>query len=214
MDTDIIPPKRPPISSTSTPEPQPQFFQPAKEKSKSAPISLLIILTIIAILGVGFGIYGIFFQTPVVEEKITTVTEECKPPSTNSELENTEFYFYLGELGLKIAIPEEYKGKISYFYDESGIAYIFGHSSETRPDFSKPFAADSTPLFAISSSQSSFSTEKFSFYEGEEVFTTTNNKTFYYHGTDFSSLSNRSELESTEPDLKSFFVDKYKYSNL
>ena len=214
MDTDIIPPSKQqknqnplPTQPLVSPEPIAPSFAPEPKKKSNV---LALLFAFIAVL-------GMFLQPKSTDTAANNCeqTSSSKTPSSNqSTLNSDEFYFYLGELGLKVAVPEEYKNKISYLYDESGTVYVWGHTATERPAYSDALSASSVPFLAISSSIDEFTSNGYSFFSGEKIITAASGVTYYYHGPNLDSSALDPTLEEDISNLKSFFVDTYKYSNL
>lgn len=79
-------------NSFTSPTPQP------KKKSNASSI-LMLLMFFVTLCGVGFGVYGFFFQPP--QEKIIYKTSEPE----KSETASSPDYLYFGEWGLKIKKP-------------------------------------------------------------------------------------------------------------
>lgn len=129
-----------PISQPSAPAPSATNFSSEKPKKKSNVVTLLLVL--IALCGVGFGVYGIMFapgmnkkcESPkdltvkIQSEDGSTITLETDKISTSSDGKtitiadtksesSSKDYIYIGEWGLKIKIPETLKN-VSYTFKQ------------------------------------------------------------------------------------------------
>lgn len=94
----------PPIEDVSAVEPaNPAFVTNQKPKKKSSNI-LTLVAIFLALCGVGFGIYGMFFQSPKTITKTVEVPGECKEDEEVAK--SSKDYIYVGEWGVKIKKPE------------------------------------------------------------------------------------------------------------
>jgi len=237
MDTDDTKPSQQPFASGPTPEngsegetstaPEsssiPEQFSAGESISSAAPtfaaaepkkkdnksLVLIIILAILALGGVGLGIYGLL-KPP--KEVVVYEYKEVETAASDEVVTDAK-HFYLGELQTKIEIPNELVGKISYLYRDNGSILFWAYTGDTRPAYVNPLANNSYPLFAINTSREAFSDEKYSYYEGELVFTSTTGTKLYLHQTDFSASENRDALVKLSDEVMLTFVDANKYSN-
>lgn len=111
-----------------------------KSRMSKGQIIGMVILTIVALAGVAFGVFGMMEKdkaeknlaikiteaggkvTEMVTDKITSVDEngtvtEITDTNVTTEAINPEDYIYIGEWGLKIKIPEELKN-VSYKFQQ------------------------------------------------------------------------------------------------
>lgn len=120
----------------------------AEHKTNKSSV-LMIVLAIVAVLGVGFGIFGMVSAGKAKDEKqelateLTTqqeavqkieeqlwVTVEKESEREGEELQevmvsSSEEYIYIGQWGVKIKIPENLKN-VGYMYDNRGVLHVNG----------------------------------------------------------------------------------------
>lgn len=133
-----------------------------KQKSGNGLKIATAIACIVAVCGIGFGVYGMMkspqkdsqisdlkvqikeddgtittIETPEIETATNNGTTITITDPTMSK-ENTKDYIYIGEWGVKIKIPENLKG-ISYIYDNHSRLSLcvngIANSGQYAPDF-------------------------------------------------------------------------------
>ncbi len=133
-----------------------------KQKSGNDLKIAMAIVCILAVCGIGFGVYGMMqsFQkdsqisdlkaqikeddgtiTPIETPEIETATDKGTTITTTDptmSIENTKDYIYIGEWGVKIKIPENLKG-ISYIYNNHSRLSLcvngIANGGQYAPDF-------------------------------------------------------------------------------
>jgi len=128
---------------------KPEESQPVVESEKMSKKSVigLIVLTIIALAGVAFGVWGMMGKdqaekdlaikikeangtvTEIETDKIVSTDEngtvtEITDTNTTTSAVGPEDYIYVGEWGLKIKIPEGL----------NKVSYVFRHAEDSRMD--------------------------------------------------------------------------------
>lgn len=238
VDTDIIKPQKPkPVDSESTPDsassedstntelPTEPVLEvapetPAKpnkptpkseeQKERKSNRTLTLIFMALALCGLGFGIYGVFFQQQT--NKCETAIVEEKPEKELIRGTSDSSHFYFGELGLKLEIPEEYKGKLSYLYRDDGTVLVWGYNSAERPEFANPLSESSAPLFLINTSVNELTDGKDSYTDGTKIFVSDGTEC-YLHLNRFENTENSAALKDLADTFYLLFIDTNKYSN-
>lgn len=124
-----------------------------KPNNKKGPIIVSLVASILAICGIGFGIYGIFtssqkdsqisdLKTQVEDsnDRIASLeTEKDNATKSNDTTatasgpaitnEKTEDYIYIGEWGVKIKVPESLIGKFGYNFSNNNYLEITDYAS-------------------------------------------------------------------------------------
>ena len=183
----------PPIDTPTpveAPVSAPEAPQEAPAKKFKSLITLSVITTILAIAGIAFGIYGIFFQTK----------ETCQTNCTQNQ--NNYSVDILSTDESPLTITEATALVEKYGFEEQ--IMVFGDSLAT---FIDNYDQNAKLVYAIHESKGNLSEANFS--SVEPVYTRTisyedlNNKYNYYYG---------STLEKSNYELKSFELIKMEYT--
>ena len=124
-----------------------------RQKSGNGLKITAVVASILAICGIGFGIYGIFassqkdnqisdLKTQVEDsnDKIASLEAEKDNTAKSSETtavasesaiknEKTEDYIYIGEWGVKIKVPESLIGKFGYNFSNNNYLEVTDYAS-------------------------------------------------------------------------------------
>lgn len=183
----------PPIDTPTpveAPAPAPEAPQEAPAKKFKSLITLSVITTILAIAGIAFGIYGIFFQTK------ETCQTNCAQNQNNYSVD------ILSTDESPLTITEATALVEKYGFEEQ--IMVFGDSLAT---FIDNYDQNAKLVYAIHESKDNLSEANFS--SVEPVYTRTisyedlNNKYNYYYG---------GTLEKSNYELKSFELIKMEYT--
>ncbi|MBQ2660203.1 hypothetical protein IJF86_02190 [Candidatus Saccharibacteria bacterium] len=134
-----------PISSSEevSPEPIAPSFAPEPKKKSNV---LTLLFAFIAVLGIGFGVYGMFLQ-PAKEKvvyKTVETTSDNESDNASPSLIASSDYLYISDWGLKIKLPTAVDtSRVSYSYDSSdpngSFLRIWGQKTGTSiADFANP----------------------------------------------------------------------------
>lgn len=198
------------ISSSEEPAPiapESSVAEPEKPKKKSGN-ALVLLAIFLALCGIGFGVYGMFFQEPKTITKTIEVPGECEG---SEAVASSSEYIYIGEWGIKIKKPSTLKN-INYSFNDSAL-HMTGLPADSNPETTPDFANIEKYSAGIISRMSA-KTECDEISCGEIVYQDENYKYAYSHPQDITSAdeANR-ELETKTVNLfKEMLTNKENYS--
>ncbi len=100
-----------------------------KQKKNLGMIIGMVVLAVVAVCGIGFGIITMIGknQEAANYEKQISQLKQINNELLESEMEGGESeagYIYLGNWGIKIAMPEEIQGSYAYTVDDGGVTIM------------------------------------------------------------------------------------------